>query len=170
MQPGFTYAAALSASQRINWQIDDIIGGDRKLDFSKPFMPESLARTEPLDFLDKDEKLVLNQIRGNGYLCIFGLVEEFILPFVLDHARPMLDQDDGRTRALLQFATGFLEAFLDFFARVTGINLHGSFSTWTVVVLVAATSEESRRHYQKRNIFHALSVSTPRGKGYQGRL
>jgi hypothetical protein len=101
---GFTYAATLAASQRINWQIDDIIGGDKVLDFSKPFMPESLARVRQLDFLDRDEQLALNHIRGHGYLYIFGLVEEFILPFVLDHARHMLDEDDSRTRALLQFA------------------------------------------------------------------
>jgi hypothetical protein len=104
MQHGFTYAATLAASQRINWQVEDIIGGDKSLDFDKPFMPESLARVRPLEFLDRDEQIVLNQIRGHGYLYIFGLVEEFILPFVLDHARPMLDQDDSRTRALLQFA------------------------------------------------------------------
>jgi hypothetical protein len=104
MQHGFTYAATLAASQRINWQVEDIIGGDKSLDFDKPFMPESLARVRPLEFLDRDEQIVLNQIRGHGDLYIFGLVEEFILPFVLDHARPMLDQDDSRTRALLQFA------------------------------------------------------------------
>jgi len=48
---------------------------------------------------------VLNQIRGHGYLYVFGLVEEFILPFVMDHARPTLSGDDLRTRALLQFAS-----------------------------------------------------------------
>src|SRR5690606_16306073 len=37
-------------------------------------------------------------------LAMFGLVEEFILPFVLDHARPLLNGDDFRVRALLQFA------------------------------------------------------------------
>jgi hypothetical protein len=47
----------------------------------------------------------LNQIRGNEYLYIFGLVEEFILPFVLDHARPHLHGNDYRVRALLQFAS-----------------------------------------------------------------
>ena len=31
--------------------------------------------------------------------------EEFILPFVLDHVRPHLNEDDYRTRALLQFAS-----------------------------------------------------------------
>jgi hypothetical protein len=101
---GYSYQATLAASQRVNWRVEDIIGGDRRLDFSKPFMPESLARVESLAFLSADEKRTLNQIRGNTYLCIFGVVEEFILPFVLDHARPQLQGDDYRVRALLQFA------------------------------------------------------------------
>ncbi len=98
------YEAALAAAQRVNWRVEDLIGGDKRLDFGRPFLPESLARVEPLGFLTPRERLVLNQIRGHGYLCVFGLVEEFILPFVLDHARPQLSGDDHRVRALLHFA------------------------------------------------------------------
>jgi hypothetical protein len=116
MQHGYTYAATLDAAQRVNWRIEDIIGGDKRLDFTRPFMPDSLARTQAIAFLDKDEKLALNQIRANGYLYIFGLVEEFILPFVLDHARPMLAGDDMRVRALLQFA-GEEAKHIDLFKR-----------------------------------------------------
>jgi hypothetical protein len=101
----YNYQETLAASVRANWQVEDIIGGDKRLDFTKPFMPDSLARVNSIDFLRGDEKILLNQIRGYGYLCTFGLVEEFILPFVLDHARPQLNQDDSRTRALLQFAS-----------------------------------------------------------------
>ncbi len=104
MQHNFTYQSALSAAEKINWKVEDIIGGDKQLDFTKPFLPESLARTEALSFLSREERIVLNQIRGHGYLYTFGLVEEFILPFVLDHARPRLDGDDYRVRALLRFA------------------------------------------------------------------
>jgi len=100
----YTYQSVLAASEMIHWRIEDIIGGDKRLDFHKPFMPESLARVEPLTFLNSEEKRILNQIRGNAYLSIFGLVEEFILPFVLDHARPQLQGDDYRVRALLKFA------------------------------------------------------------------
>ncbi len=100
----YSFRATLAAAQKVDWRIEDIIGGDKRLDFSKPFMPESLARVETLDFLNPDEKRILNQIRGHAYLCIFGLVEEFILPFVMDHARPQLEGDDYRTRAFLQFA------------------------------------------------------------------
>lgn len=101
----YVYEDILEAGRKVNWEIEDIIGGNKKLDFRRRFMPESLARVENLDFLNEDEKRVLNQIRGHAYLNIFGLVEEFILPFVMDHARPNLAQDDHRTRALLAFAS-----------------------------------------------------------------
>ncbi|HJS52331.1 MAG TPA: hypothetical protein VJ781_10560 [Pyrinomonadaceae bacterium] len=101
----YDYHDTIIASRKVNWRIEDIIGGDKKLDFSKPFMPESLARVSGLSFLNEDEKRTLNQIRGNAYLAIFGLAEEFILPFVLDHVRPSLAEDDYRVRAFLQFAS-----------------------------------------------------------------
>jgi hypothetical protein len=100
----YTYAEVLAASEKVRWTVEDLIGGDKQLDFERPFLPESLARVEPLAFLSGRERRVLNQIRGHGYLYTFGLVEEFILPFVLDHARPSLQADDYRTRAFLQFA------------------------------------------------------------------
>ena len=84
-EPSYGYRETIIASHRVNWQIEDIIGGDKKLDFSKRFMPESLARVEQLNFLNDEEKRVLNQIRGNTYLSIFVIVEEFIVPYVLDH-------------------------------------------------------------------------------------
>ena len=100
----YSYEAALAASESVHWRVEDIIGGEKRLDFTRHFMPESLAQTESLTFLTNEERRILNQIRGNAYLCIFGLVEEFILPFVLDHARSHLQGDDYRIRALLQFA------------------------------------------------------------------
>jgi hypothetical protein len=102
---GYDFRETLVASQRINWRIEDIIGEDKPLDFTKPFLPESLARTANMYFLTSGERLVLNQIKGHTYLAMFGLVEEFILPFVLDHVRPSLDRDDYRVRAFLQFAS-----------------------------------------------------------------
>jgi hypothetical protein len=100
----YSYEAALAASGRVNWKVEDIIGGDKTLDFTKPFLPDSLAQVNDIAFLTPAEKLRLNQIRAHEYLAMFGLVEEFILPFVLDHARPQLSGDDYRVRALLGFA------------------------------------------------------------------
>lgn len=101
----YSYRASLEASLKINWEVRDLIGDDKPLDFSKPFLPEALARVEPLSFLSRPEKLLLNQIRGNSYLYIFGFVEEFILPFVLDRVRDRSESDDYETRALLRFAS-----------------------------------------------------------------
>jgi hypothetical protein len=114
--PNYTFEAALAASEQVNWRVEDLIGGDKRLDFGKPFLPEALARIEPLDFLTPKERLVLNQICGHDYLYIFGLVEEFILPFVLDHARPMLHGNDARLRAFLNFA-GEEAKHIDLFKR-----------------------------------------------------
>lgn len=106
----YSFKDCLARAERITWRVEDLIGGDKKLDFSRPFLPESFARTEELEFLSADEKLKLNHIRGHAYLALFGVIEEFILPFVLDHARPliikpMLAGDDYKARAYLEFAS-----------------------------------------------------------------
>ena len=99
----YAYKDLLERAERVNWRIEDLIGGDKRLDFSRAFMPENLARVEGLDFLTTNEKKILNQIRGHAYLRIFGLVEEFILPFVLGQTPSMMD-DDYRVRAYIEFA------------------------------------------------------------------
>src|ERR1051325_9239976 len=89
----YTYRQALEASERIDWRVEDIIGGEKRLDFTRPFMPETLARTASLTFLSPLEKLALNQIRGNGYLSVFAVLEESILPFLLYHTRTQVERD-----------------------------------------------------------------------------
>jgi hypothetical protein len=124
----YSYKELLGRAERINWRVEDIIGGDKKLDFSRPFMPETFARTAPLDFLASDAKRVLNQIRGHAYLTIFGLVEEFILPFVIDHARPFITGEESRARAYLEFASEeakhihLFRAFQDEFVKGSGLD------------------------------------------------
>ena len=105
MYHDFNYEATLASSLRAAWQLDDVLREDQELDFTRNFMPESLARTAELETLTADQQRILNQIAAHQYLCIFGLVEEFILPFVLDHARDELREDDYRVRALLNFAS-----------------------------------------------------------------
>jgi hypothetical protein len=100
-----SFKDCLDRSERVTWRIEDLIGDGKALDFDRPFMPESLARVTSLDFLSDNEKRLLNQIRGHAYLRIFGLVEEFILPFVLDHVRSIVNGDDYRVRAYLEFAS-----------------------------------------------------------------
>jgi hypothetical protein len=104
MYKDFTYQAVLATSERAAWRLDDVMGPDDRLDFNARFMPEALARTDAAPGLDAAARTLLNQISGHQYLSLFGVIEEFILPFVLDHARPQLNTDDYRVRALLQFA------------------------------------------------------------------
>lgn len=127
----YSFQDCLARSERITWRVEDLIGGDKTLDFTKPFMPESFARVAPLEFLNADEKRTLNQIRGHTYLAMFGLIEEFILPFVMDHAgplivKPMMAGDDYKARAYLEFAAEeakhihLFRRFRDEFARGFG--------------------------------------------------
>jgi hypothetical protein len=101
---GYTYEGALTDSLKVSWKVEDLIGADKRLDFSKPFLPESLARVKGLSSLSAREKLLLNQIRGNSYLYLFSFVEEFILPFVLDETRAAAHGDAVEVRALVTFA------------------------------------------------------------------
>lgn len=99
------YRNLLETSRRINWRVDDLIGGDRRLDFSRPFLPEAYARVNELDFLPAQERLALNHIRAHGYLALFELVETFIVPFVsAQSAEGGGDDDPFRGPAYRNFA------------------------------------------------------------------
>ena len=104
MYHDFTYQATLGSSFKAAWALDDVLRADQELDFDCAFLPDSLARTAGIAVLDATERRTLNQISAHQYLSVFGIVEEFILPFLLDHARPHLTDDDWRVRALLNFA------------------------------------------------------------------
>ena len=102
----YSYEGALEDSVKVNWQVNDLIGGDKRLDFSKPFLPESLAQVNGFSTFSAREKLLLNQIRGNSYLHLFAFVEEYILPFVTDEARAAMlgGGSINEIRAMMTFA------------------------------------------------------------------
>jgi hypothetical protein len=145
MQHGYSYAATLAASQKVQWQVEDIIGAQSRLDFTRPFLPESLARVESLDFLQPGEKLLLNQIRGHNYLYLFGLVEEFILPFLLDHLRAGPARDDARIRALLGFAAEEAK-HIDLFKRFRRLFQQGFGTDCAVIGPAEAVAEHVLSH------------------------
>lgn len=53
----------------------DLFGPAQPLDFTRPFLPEALARTAALAFLSEDERRRLNQIRGHAHLMIVALID-----------------------------------------------------------------------------------------------
>src|SRR5215210_4916935 len=105
MYHDFNYQTTLASSLRAQWELDDVLRADQDLDFARNFMPETLARTAAIESLNPFEQRILNQISAHQYLCIFGIVEEFILPFLIDHARPHLLADAWQVRAILNFAS-----------------------------------------------------------------
>lgn len=165
MLQDLNYERLLKTSQRINWRVDDIIGPDKPMDFTKPFLPESFARTAGLDFLSPHERLRLNQIRAFGYLAMFELVERCILPLIEDMAPSKAGQDPFRTPALNQFAAEeakhielfvrFRQAFTDGFDVDCGfigpaedigaaIRNHGSLG---LALFVLGIEWSTQRHY-----------------------
>lgn len=105
MHHNYDYGSAYRQALRVNWQIDDIVGGEKQLDFRSPFLPDAWVDATALSFLPDAEQLVVNHIRAHSYLYLFGVVEEYIVPFVVDHVRARLSHAAQiELRALLHFA------------------------------------------------------------------
>jgi hypothetical protein len=113
------YQHLFETSRRVNWRLEDLLGGGRGLDFTRPFLPESFAQTEPLGFLSTAEKLKLNQIRARGYLALFEMVEAFVVPFIADQAESGAGAEPFRAEALRHFV-GEEEKHRKLFGAVLG--------------------------------------------------
>jgi hypothetical protein len=99
----FDYDACVRASEKVSWQLDDVMPPGTRLDFAKPFLPDALAGVRRLPFLSQAETRTLNQITGNAYLNLFAFVEEYILATVVKHALAETFGDQDAMRALLRF-------------------------------------------------------------------
>ena len=99
----YTYQECLDISKRVSWLEDDVLAG-KNFDFSKRFLPNRLTGVDEIGCLSDNEKLLLNQIMGNGYCHLFAFVEEFIIPTVTEEAMKDVYGDEIRARSLLRFA------------------------------------------------------------------
>lgn len=99
-----SFNSVLATSLKVAWHLDDVLPPDQDLDFSRNFLPESLARTATLNNLSADQQRALNQINAHQYLRMFAIVEEFIIPAVLDHSLTMLRGKPDGLHAMLNFA------------------------------------------------------------------
>jgi hypothetical protein len=105
IQHTYDYGTTYRQSLQVNWQVEDIIGGEKTLDFGKSFLPEVWVDADALDFLSEKDKLAVNHIRSHSYLYLFGFVEEYIVPFVVNHVHGRLHKAaPEELRALLHFA------------------------------------------------------------------
>jgi len=97
------YAKCVEVSKRVRFDIDrDVIRG-RKFDFSKKFLPDALSHVGGLDFLTVEERRFLSQIQGRTYANMFGLVERFIGPKILEVSREHWLGDQTAFEALVRF-------------------------------------------------------------------
>lgn len=98
-----TYAKCVEVSKRVRWEIErDVIRG-RAFDFDEKFMPDGLSHVSRLPFLGAADRRFFSQIQGRTYANMFGLVERFIGPKILEVSRDHWFGDQNAFEALVRF-------------------------------------------------------------------
>jgi hypothetical protein len=100
----YSYAECLQNSYRVNWKIDDVIGG-RAFDASRRWLPSQLSGAGAVTCLGAADKIKLTHVEMGAYAHLFGYVEEFIAPKVLALARDFELADREAFDALANFAS-----------------------------------------------------------------
>ena len=80
--PNYTYEKCLANSYRINWRIEEVIGG-QQFDTSRSWLPAQLSGADAIGCLNETEKTKLTHVEMGAYAHLFGCVEEFISPTIL---------------------------------------------------------------------------------------
>ena len=124
------YAKCIEVSKRIRWDIDrDVIRG-REFEFGKKFLPDGLSKAAELDFLGAKEKRLVSQIQGRTYANMFGLVERFIGPKIVEVSREHWLGDQTAFEALVRFTDEELK-HQELFRRVERMSAHGMAAGYT---------------------------------------
>ncbi len=122
MQP--TYAKCIEVSKRVRFEIDrDVIRG-REFDFAQKFLPDGLSKADRLRFLAREERRLISQIQGRTYANMFGLVERFIGPKMLEASRDHWLGDQTAFEALVRFTDEELK-HQEMFRRIERMNAAG---------------------------------------------
>ncbi|HMA88768.1 MAG TPA: hypothetical protein VKP89_08495, partial [Burkholderiales bacterium] len=118
------YARAVEVSKRVRFEIErDVIRG-RRFDFAKKFLPDGLSKTGRLEFLGVGEKRMVSQIQGRTYANMFGLVERFIGPKIVEVSREHWLGDQTAFEALVRFTDEELK-HQELFRRVERLIAQG---------------------------------------------
>jgi len=103
MTTKYTHSDCLQNSYKINWRIRDVLGDDR-FDKSRHWLPLRLSGAEGIPFLTEQEKTSLTHVEMGAYAHLFGYVEEFIAPEILDLAQNYEIEEREAFDALANFA------------------------------------------------------------------
>jgi hypothetical protein len=122
MQP--TYAKAIEVSKRVRFDIDRDVIRARELDFSQKFLPDGLSKLRELPFLGAAEKRLFSQVQGRTYANMFGLVERFIGPKMLQASADHWLGDQTAFEALVRFTDEELK-HQEMFRRMEALSASG---------------------------------------------
>jgi hypothetical protein len=100
----YSYADILQNSYRVNWRIDEVVGG-RAFETTRPWLPAALSGASGVTCLDPDEQVKLTHVEMGAYAHLFGYVEEFIAPKVVGLAHSVELADRAAFDALTNFAS-----------------------------------------------------------------
>ena len=118
------YSRAIEISKRVRFDIErDVIRG-RKFDFAKKFLPDGLSKIDRLDFLSAKERRLASQVQGRTYANMFGLVERFIGPKILEVSRDHWLGDQTAFEALVRFTDEELK-HQEMFRRIEALCAEG---------------------------------------------
>jgi hypothetical protein len=99
----YSYADCLEKSYRVNWRVEDVVGG-RRFDLARRWLPSRLSAAGAVACLDEQEKVRLTHVEMGAYAHIFGYVEEFIAPMMVARARDFALDHREAFDALTNFA------------------------------------------------------------------
>lgn len=160
----YSYSRCLTNSHKVNWRIDEVLA-DRSFDLDRRWLPSALSAADRLDCLDETERRKLTHIEMASYAHLFGYVEEFIAPQVVELSADFEHGDRRAFEALTNFAAeeikhmhlfrrlrDQLNATLGFELRlVDGEHETARFvlgkSTGAVLLLTACIEWLTQRHY-----------------------
>jgi hypothetical protein len=161
------YARCIEASKRVRWDIDrDVIRG-RRLDFTRKFLPDAVARIEGFPALAASERRLVSQIQGRTYANMFGLVERFIGAKIMEVSRDHWLGDQTALEALVRFTDEELkhQELFRRLERLTAVGMPRGYvfrpepnavaqavlgaSTWAVLGLTCHIELFTQAHYRQ---------------------
>jgi hypothetical protein len=122
MQP--TYARSIEVSKRVRFDIERDVIRAREFDFSQKFLPDGLSKVRELPFLGAAEQRLFSQVQGRTYANMFGLVERFIGPKMLQASADHWLGDQTAFEALVRFTDEELK-HQEMFRRIEAMSAAG---------------------------------------------
>ena len=162
-----SYAKTIEVSKRVRFDIEKDVFKGRSFDFRRKFLPDGLSKLPLLPFLGAAERLLFSQVQGRTYANMFGLVERFIGPKIVEVSRDHWLGDQTAFEALVRFTDEELK-HQELFRRVERMTAEGmpagysflprpndvadavlSKSTWAVLALICHIELFVLAHYRE---------------------